>query len=991
MARFDDVAAFLGAIGARAGRRAAVGALLRLTAGLGGAALACGLWGARLGAGAEVGAALVGGAAIALAWAALALARDRAAAHGDSARARFVGARAPALASDLVTAVEVREALAAPLPPRFSAGLALAHVERTAVELGRLDAGALVPWRALGRVGIAALVVAAGWLVVGGRAAPAGVASAAILLGLRDPPAREADAPLLGDIRIEYRYPAYTGRAPLVVTGASGDLRALRGTEVRIEARPLRALRRAIVALPSGRVAAVLEGEHFRARFVVSLPGEWHVEGSVGPERLRDAPRRIEVEPDMPPAIDLAAPEETIEVTPRERVPFAYRATDDFGLSKLELVWRAGTVEKRRALPLGGGAGDAPREAAGQDEIDLGALTLEPGGEVAYWIEGRDNDTVGGPNVGRSRTFSLRVSSPRQHHDAALDAQKDALERAVALLGDRLETPAGAEVGAYAEIHLRFRALLDALAAARRRTAADPIALAGMGEKLSTIYGRLEKLFHEEDDALAGAPAKLASARASAQAPRQIAELERDALLLDDWIDRQRLEGLLALADDMARLRDRLRETLAQYAKTGDAALRREVERLMAELEARWREAMARAAQLRRQVPDEFTNAEAVERADVGEGLDRVREMLARGDVDGAMAALEAMSRDLDRMAAKIEEGLDEMRGERFAEEERAISEMMDKLADLESTERDIAGEAGESAAAYERAVKEAMQGRAAPVAKRALEKVEKLRRTLAEVDRDALPPFGQEEVDRARTRADETRRALAESDLEEALQAARRAEESIDTARQDARDQAAGDDDARRRTRARRSAERLADAGAQAQEIVRDLESAMPSHAELLGSEERSRLGALAGRQQAARRRAGELAREMEGKGEGKTGAAGERPKIDPQAREALGQASGAMEQAEGRMRQGEPREARERSVEAADRLARLRQDLGRSRRSSQTGDGGMSREPVRIPGEDQYRAPREWREAILEAMKEKAPESFRAKVKKYYEELIR
>ncbi len=45
-----------------------------------------------------------------------------------------------------------------------------------------------------------------------------------------------------------------------------------------------------------------------------------------------------------------------------------------------------------------------------------------------------------------------------------------------------------------------------------------------------------------------------------------------------------------------------------------------------------------------------------------------------------------------------------------------------------------------------------------------------------------------------------------------------------------------------------------------------------------------------------------------------------------------------------------------------------------------------------MRIPGADEYRAPQEFREDILEAMKkETAPEGFADMVKRYYEELIR
>jgi hypothetical protein len=53
--------------------------------------------------------------------------------------------------------------------------------------------------------------------------------------------------------------------------------------------------------------------------------------------------------------------------------------------------------------------------------------------------------------------------------------------------------------------------------------------------------------------------------------------------------------------------------------------------------------------------------------------------------------------------------------------------------------------------------------------------------------------------------------------------------------------------------------------------------------------------------------------------------------------------------------------------------------------------GSGRNTREPVRIPGADDSRAPREWREDLMEAMREQAPERYREEVRRYYEELVR
>jgi glucose/arabinose dehydrogenase len=51
----------------------------------------------------------------------------------------------------------------------------------------------------------------------------------------------------------------------------------------------------------------------------------------------------------------------------------------------------------------------------------------------------------------------------------------------------------------------------------------------------------------------------------------------------------------------------------------------------------------------------------------------------------------------------------------------------------------------------------------------------------------------------------------------------------------------------------------------------------------------------------------------------------------------------------------------------------------------------GEVVKEGELIPGADESKAPREWRQELLDAMREKAPERFREEVRRYYEELVK
>ena len=77
-------------------------------------------------------------------------------------------------------------------------------------------------------------------------------------------------------------------------------------------------------------------------------------------------------------------------------------------VASAELVWESGKDRGKKPLSLAQGS-----RAQGKLLWDIAELQIQSGGEVRYWVEAKDNDTVSGPNIGRSKEFHLRVVSPR--------------------------------------------------------------------------------------------------------------------------------------------------------------------------------------------------------------------------------------------------------------------------------------------------------------------------------------------------------------------------------------------------------------------------------------------------------------------------------------------------------------------------------------------------------------------------------------------------
>jgi hypothetical protein len=279
------------------------------------------------------------------------------------------------------------------------------------------------------------------------------------------------------------------------------------------------------------------------------------------------------------------------------------------------------------------------------------------------------------------------------------------------------------------------------------------------------------------------------------------------------------------------------------------------------------------------------------------------------------------------------------------------------------------------------------MRDRVEPFLKRAREKAAAIKKHVEQVDKPSLSPYEQEELQRVRERTAALDRLLAEGDLDEAGEAARFSHAGLKALSDDLReDDLRGWRAARRGLKAAR--EHIDEGEKLARELQREIEETMPRPDQLISPEDAQRLSQLGDQQRATRRRVGELQRDL-----GKRTGEGGRPLPLPRHEEALGGAGEHMERAESRLRRHNARDATGEESQAVERLAKLREELQQQRRPREkmSGGGRVDKEPVRIPGADEYRAPKEFRQDVLEAMKRGAPPEYKEQIKRYYEELVK
>jgi hypothetical protein len=316
---------------------------------------------------------------------------------------------------------------------------------------------------------------------------------------------------------------------------------------------------------------------------------------------------------------------------------------------------------------------------------------------------------------------------------------------------------------------------------------------------------------------------------------------------------------------------------------------------------------------------------------------------------------------------------------------ERAFSAMMDKLRGLEAEQRQIAGRTKQVIRRYHQRAAQLMKHRINPFVRRELAKLARLKRRVGEIDSSVLAPYDQEQLERIRQRVRDLKGMLDQGDLDEALRMALRTRNGLQVLQDDMAEEMEGQHP-RRRARMARSLRKTRSSRKLADELVSDLRSIFPHPRSLLDRGDLGKLRQLQRRQRDLKRKLQQMRAQLDQKSQ--------RAVIkSEEVAQTLRESGNLMGKAGRKLGRLQPQEAHGAQEAAADRLAQLRRQMEQARQPRQWSQAGPSvlRERIHIPGADAFRPPKEFREDILDAMKEKPPASYQGQVKRYYEELVR
>jgi len=819
--------------------------------------------------------------------------------------------------------------------------------------------------------------------------------------------AEAVDPPEIGNVLITLYPPAYTGLGSVSLPG--GNVEGIKGSTLRIDALSTKEIVKAEIVMEDGKQLPLkIDGKKLQGNLVLFQSQQYRilVQDAQG---FRNSPiaYELKVKPDGFPTIDLLRPTEDLEVNGDEVLSLEYSARDDFGISEVNLVTKIRDREDKIRLQR-----DDARRLVLRDQFkwDLARLPLGDGGdEAVFHLEVLDNDTISGPKLGVSRSLRLRLKNLKGEHQQVAEMIRDLNARMVDSLADHLETPLPGEKD-YERAKEAEKKLEQNLAEALKRT--EEVMQRTEKDRMSdfatwTDLEALKRNLQFTKDELLKKQEQASSVDDKMKARDEISsELERMSMLSEDIAKRLKAQELASTAQDLARSQERLMESLEKL-QSGDKnidSIMKEISELAKTLAA-LQQALSQFAQ---QMPDDFMNMESMQGLGFNEmfsALEEIRKKLMQGDIEGARQ----LARELFNQMASMVASLQNAQRSAMAS---SMGRMQGEMARSANELQEIAREQQEILMGTEGVNKSTLSERDAALKEKLDRFLEKAKNELGQLTELFPDREGPDDPSLLENLDDATMNQLLKNLIAKLL--------SKDFPGYGEGDALAKKELAKKRTAAQEPRARRAENSLKS--LKAELDALMGEPAQALNDTDKKNLRDLTHRQSALRDRTQELHEKLESLFQ-------LFPSLDPKIVQGIGEAGNSMGNARDRLGQLDSRGAVPPERDALDRLSQSQQQMqsamqqlaqrgqlgnmpvtrlfrqGRFLPSGmlvplpgmpqfpefdvQGGFTGLDTEKFRLPGKEDYKAPRNFREEILESLKQGVPPQMKEQIERYFKNL--
>lgn len=378
---------------------------------------------------------------------------------------------------------------------------------------------------------------------------------------------------------------------------------------------------------------------------------------------------KIETIEDLPPQIQILSPATDIIVEPNSIIPIIFSVKDDFGVTKVELIYEVDKKISKMRKQVKSYVQNIT-EDVDEYQFDLGKLKLNFGDVVKYRMIVYDNDSLRGYKYDITDEFKIEIFSYEKRHNFIQQQVEKFTDKAVKLLADeikfydtllslttsyvvetdKLVYQSQNKISEYKDLELLLDEIISQMSVDPYTSVDTLMEFNGLRESIRSLHTKLGPARSEslkQNDTL------------SAQNVQEqiIDVLERASILTKDIIRRQNLENLNRLAkQNIASVKD-LIETLQDATKDLSEEDKLKINNLLLQIEDRLRKIHDKLIMARKELPDEFVNQREIQNLNFVtpmEILNNILEVVKKGDIKTAIKLAEELLKQLDLLANRI-------------------------------------------------------------------------------------------------------------------------------------------------------------------------------------------------------------------------------------------------------------------------------------------------------------------------------------------------
>jgi hypothetical protein len=507
------------------------------------------------------------------------------------------------------------------------------------------------------------------------------------------------DKPRVVGLKLTFIYPRYTQLKTQVVDENDGNITAIGGTKVKIEALANKELKKGeIVFSDSIRKQTKIKGNVATGEILVKKDGSYFIELWDKSDNKSQDPIEYKITriDDQFPVVEILEPGHDQDLTESMRVPLLIRISDDYGFSSLKLAYQIiseGSESEEKTLDV-----DIPNKNQIEMNVEyfwnLSHLLLLPGDLVRYWAVVYDNDTFSGPKKTESESYYLRLPSldeiiaevEREQEGQIIDLET--VLRGQRELKKKLED-LSQEMNRYTGLDMDWQKkqqLQDALEKQQKlakdlqdlaqrmdeniqKIEENKLAALEMVEKMMEIKKLMEEVATPEmkeamrqlEEALKNMdPDQLKEAMKKMQisSEEMLKRLDRTISLLKRMQAEQKLSNLIKMAERMAEKQNQLNQNMDASPKEDLPQISPDEKKLkddFGEFEKRLKEFTDLASELSLLPQQQLKElSDMPEESGVAEDMDRAISQLSSSDKSGALKSGKSCSAKLQQMADQL-------------------------------------------------------------------------------------------------------------------------------------------------------------------------------------------------------------------------------------------------------------------------------------------------------------------------------------------------